>query len=656
MHIGVDYYPEHWPEDSWEATADQMRAAGFNIVRLAEFSWVKCEPEEGRFDFAWLDAAIEMLASRGIQVILGTPTGIMPAWVARKYPETLAMKPNGQRTIWGVRKNNCFTSGAFRLLSERITNAMAEHYARNPNVIGWQTDNEFGNNGCSCPTCRADFHDWLRTRHKSLGALNAAWGTHFWGHTYGEWAEIPIPDEINSHNPSLLLDWQRYGSWLNVRFQRDQVRILRKLCSTQFITHNFMGYHSDLDYYELAADLDFVSWDNYPVWGKPEISYDAAGAADVMRGLKRQNFWIMEQTSGPSGWGKFGRNVHPGELRKVAFQQVAHGADGMVWFRWRSCTAGREQYWHGLLGHDGKPGRRYEEAAKTAKELHALWSELEGTSIRARVAIIYDYESIWATRFQPSFTDNDWHRHMKCFQAALFRAGINVDMVRPDQDLSSYKLVITPQLYLLPDAVAARLNAFVRAGGVLIASIRTGVKDENSLCHARTLPGLLSETLGIQIEEYEGLGTDFTYAVAGAEELPGAFTATGYADWISTTSAEALAKYEPWHVAAFAAATRNRHGSGWGYYLGTNIQEEAFFDALIGDAASKAGVSPVLAPPVGVEASVREGAGKQLLFLINHTEETQHVAVPAHAKALVGGINGGQVELGAYGVAVLKLG
>jgi beta-galactosidase len=655
MHIGADYYPEHWPRDTWEKTAEQMQAAGFTIVRLAEFAWINCEPEEGRFDFAWLDDALSVLGKRGIKAILGTPTATMPAWVPRKYPETLAMKPNGQRTVWGVRKNNCFTSGTYRLLSERITTAMAERYAGHPNVVGWQTDNEFGGNTCSCPTCRADFHDWLKAKYKTIDAVNAAWGTHFWSHRFTEWCEIPIPDEIGQHNPSLLLDWQRYGSWLNVRFQRDQVRILRRICPKQFITHNFMGYHHELDNYEMAADLDFISWDNYPVWGKPEFPYDAAGAADVMRGLKRKNFWIMEQTAGPGGWGDFGRNTRPGELRKVAYQQVAHGADGMIWFRWRTCTAGREQYWHGLLGHDNVPGRRYQEAAQTAKELHALWPQLEGTTVKAQVAIVYDYDSIWATRIQKSFAENNWFFQMKNFQAALLRAGINVDMIRPGQDLSGYKMVVASEIFVMPDAFAKQLDAFVRGGGVLVANFRTGVKDEHNLCHVRALPGLLSDALGIRIDEYESVPGGDKYPVAGSAELSGSWTADCYADWVIPTTAEPLAKYQPWHVAAYAAATRNRHGSGWGFYVGANIKEEVFFEALIRDALAKAGVKAVITPPAGVEASVREGAGKKLLFLVNHTEEPKSITAPAGATGLLGDVSGGKVGLGAYGVAVLKL-
>ena len=656
MYIGVDYYPEHWPVSRWATDAALMEKAGFNVVRMAEFAWAFMEPEEGRFEFGWLDDALDVLRERGVSAILCTPTAVMPAWCARKYPETLATQKDGSRIVWGVRKNNCFTSGAYRLLSERITRAMAEHYAGTKGVIGWQTDNEFGGYPiCHCGTCRVDWQQWLRKKYKTLDELNRAWGNRFWGQIVGEWAEIVTPPDEGSYNPGMCLDWRRYQSWLNVRFQRDQVRILRECCPKHFITHNFMGLHSEINYYDLAEDLDHVSWDNYPVWGKPSVPYDAASAADVMRGLKRRNFWIMEQTAGPGGWGSFGRNPRPGEIRKVAYQQLAHGADGNIWFRERACTAGREQYWHGLLGHDGKPLRRWKEAAQTAHEYHALARELEGTTLRPKVAMIYDYESYWALRIQPGFAKNNYHDAMRRYYNALFRAGVSVDMIRPTEKLDGYRAVLAPDLYVLPDAVAMNLNDYVKAGGVLLADCRTGVKNESNLCHERTLPGLLTDCFGIVIEEYEALAEDMQYAVIG-KEIPGAFTAIHYADWLTAKSAEVLAGYDQWHMRKFAAATRNRFGRGTGYYVGTVVKEESFYDALIADLLKAAKVRPVVAPPAGVEVTVREGAGKRVLFLINHTEEKKRVPVPAGKRELLTGKKtGDEVELGVYGVAVIRL-
>lgn len=665
MRIGVDYYPEHRSRDMWESDAKLMQDAGFNTVRMAEFAWVFLEPEEGRFEFGWLDDALEILGRHGIQAILGTPTAAMPAWVARKYPEVMAMQTNGQRITWGVRRNNCFTSGAYRLLSERVTRALAEHYKDAPGVIGWQTDNEFGHPyGCYCDSCRADFQDWLRARYTTLDALNVAWGTQFWGQIYHTWGEIALPTDVATCNPGLCLDWRRWNSWLNARFQRDQARILRDVCPHHFITHNFMGLFKDLNYYDLAADLDFVSWDNYPVWGAPEFHFDAGAAADVMRGLKRRNFWIMEQTAGPGGWGAMGRNPRPGEIRQIAYQQLAHGADGQIWFRWDTCAVGREQYWHGLIGHDNKPLRRYREAAQVAGEYHRLAPHLEGTTVRPPIAMIYDYETIWAFDIQPAYVggpfspaqSNNFHNAMRRYYRALTRAGLNVDMIPPDADFSTYKVVLAPHLYILPDALAQRLNDFARAGGILVTDGRSGVKDEFSRCHNRTLPGLLSDALGIVIEEYEALAPDMKYGVAGRGEMAGAYTAVEWADWVTPVTAETLAGFDPWHMASFAALTRNRFGRGLGYYVGANMAEDAFYDALIAEVTRQAGIAPVVAPPAGVEASVREGDGKRLLFLINHTEATQIVNVPAGKRELLAGATTtSTLELGRYDVAVIQL-
>ncbi len=656
MYVGVDYYPEHWPRERWDTDARLMQEAGFNVVRLAEFAWAFMEPEEGVFKFDWLDDALDLLGRHGISVILCTPTAVMPAWVARKYPESLAMQTNGQRITWGVRKNNCFTAGAYRLLSERITQAMADHYADAPNVIGWQTDNEFGHPTCYCDTCRGAFQDAMRAKYGTLDELNRAWGTHFWGHCYGTWGEIQLPVDNNTHNPSLGLDFLRFNSWLTVRFQADQVHILREKCPGHFITHNFMGLFSDLNYYDLAEELDHVSWDNYPVWGKPTISYDAAMAADVMRGLKQKNFWIMEQTAGPGGWSSFGRNPRPGEIRKIAYQQLAHGADGQVWFRWRTCTAGREQYWHGLLGHDGKPLRRYQEAAQTAREYHALADELAGTTVKTDVAMIYDYESIWALRIQPGYAANTFHAALQRYYQALFQAGVNVDMVPPTADLSGYRLVIAPDLYVLPDAVAARLNDYVAAGGVLLTDCRTGVKTETNLCHDRTLPGLLSQALGIVIEEYDALPDDVQHPVIGRDEIAGEYTAIHYTDWVTPTGAQSLADYEQWHLEHFAVATRHRYGLGEGFYVGAVIKEGEFYRRLLQVVLDSAGITAPVTPPIGVEVSVRTDGTRQLLFLVNHTEEPQTVNVPeGKVELLSGEKTGDTLELARYGVAVVKL-
>ena len=666
MYIGVDYYPEHWPQARWETDAQLMQKAGLNIVRMGEFAWVNFEPEEGRFEFGWLDQALATLHRHGISAILGTPTAAMPAWVQKQYPDVMAVEKNGQRLVWGVRRNNCMSSQTYRQLSQRITQALAEHYALTPNVIGWQTDNEFGGPVCYCDTCRDTFQQWLEERYGTLNALNCAWGTHFWGQGYSDWGQIQIPRDDGSYSPSLLLDWKRFNSWLNVSFQAEQIHILRKVCPSHFVTHNLMGFVPDINYYDLAKELDFVSWDNYPAEGLPCIATNPSAAADVMRGLKHKNFWIMETTAGVVGWGNMDRNPRPGELRKVAFQQFAHGCDHLLWFRWRACTAGREQYWHGLLGHDGLPLRRYRVAAQIAADLHRLEAELEGTTVRPKVAMIYDYESIWALRIQPAYEgmknvpNNRWsgenyYQAIQRYYEALFRVGVNVDMVALEADFSPYKVVFASHLHILRDDIALRLKEFVKNGGVLVVDSRTAVKNESNLCYDRTLPGLLSEPLGIVIEEYEALPVGMEYTVIGNREMTGRFTAQAFTDWIMPTSAESLGQFEPWHMQGYAPLTRNQFGTGWGYYVGVIVKEAGFYDHLIADVLDKAKVTPVLKPPMGVEVSIREGKGRQLIFIINHTEETQEIALPEEKLDLLTGEKvHGMLKLERYGVAVLR--
>lgn len=661
--VGADYYPEHWPRERWETDAKLMKQAGFNVVRLAEFAWIWMEPAEGQYEFAWLDEVLDLLAQYDIHAIICTPTAVMPAWVPIKYPDVMAMKADGTRIIWGGRKNNCFSTGTYRLLSERITRAMAEHFADNPTVIGWQTDNEFGGTDCRCNICRAEFQDWLRKKYGTLDELNQAWGNHFWGLNVTTWGEITIPGNRIGQwaisNPSASLDWKRFTSWLNVRFQRNQVNIIREICPNHFVTHNLMGFHTGINYYDFAKDLDFVSFDNYPIWGssRPEILYRSATIGDLMRGIKAKNYLIMEQTAGPHGWSTFGRNPRPGEIRLFCHQQLAHGADGQIWFRWRSCTAGREQYWHGLLGHDGKPLRRYNEAAQLASEYRKLDKYLQGTTLGPDVAIIYDYDTIWALQIQPSYRGNDYHTVMRRYYDALFRAGVNVDFIPPKADLSKYKLVLAPDLYVLPDCLANKLNEFVHAGGILLADCRTGVKDENNLCHKRTLPGLLSSMLGIKIEEYSAVPSDAKYKVTGTDDFPSSFTATKYVDWLTPENAKALAAYEEqWHLEPFAAVTKNTYGKGKGWYVGTIFEEDAFYDQLIEKLLQDADIEPLVKPPLGVEVSIRQGNGRKFLFVINHTEQPQTVNVPKGKLELLSGKKTkNTITLKKFDVAVIKL-
>lgn len=423
-----------------------------------------------------------------------------------------------------------------------------------------------------------------------------------------------------------------------------------------------MGLYPRVNYYKLAKELDFVSWDNYP-WLSPSLPYKSALAGDLMRGLKAKNYWIMEQTAGPLGWDEFSTTPLPGELRKICYQQLAHGCDALVWFRWRTCTAGREQYWHGLLGHDGVPGRRYREAAKFAKECRALQDKLIGTTLKPQVAIIYDYDSLWALEIQEGYPGASYREAISRYYDALLRLGVNVDLIPPSADLDKYSLVIAPHLHILPDLIADRIDQYVQKGGTLLTDCRTGVKDPTNLAYPRTLPGKLSTALGITIPEYEstsvGMRAPATreYAIH-SEQFGRGFTATKYVDWVSPTTATTIASYDKQsHLIDFAAVTRNEHGSGSAWYVGTIAKEDSFYDTLIAQVAKDAGVRPILDPPKGVEVSLRQGNGQRLLFVINHANSATTIdSVPTGAIDLLSEeLPNGSVTLEPFGVAIYSL-
>lgn len=376
-------------------------------------------------------------------------------------------------------------------------------------------------------------------------------------------------------------------------------------------------------------------------------------SCDLTRGFKQKNFLILETTAGPLGWGEFTPTPRPGEMRKIFYQHVAHRADSQFFFRWRTSLAGREQYWHGLLGHDGRPGRRLAEAAAIGEEVKRLAPALAGTTIMPQAAILYDYNSRWATDIQPSFRGNSYIASVRRYYDALLRAGVNVDVIASDADFSGYRLLLAPQLHVLPDALAEKLNDFVAAGGTLLADTRTGVKTEMNPCHARPLPGLLAASLGIEIEDSESVSQPSL--IRGRNSLDGDWTAALYADWVRPRGAEVLAHHCAEHLEGFAAVTRCRFGQGTGYYVGTIVQEPEFYDRLVGDLLRSAGIRPPAAPPAGVEVSVRRGEGRTLLFLINHTAEAKAVPLSGAVRDLLTGqSHAEQILLARFDIAVCE--
>jgi len=659
FYFGADYYPEHWPEERWPEDARLMVEAGFNVVRLAEFAWSKMEPGEGKFDFDWLDRAIGILSDHGIDVVLGTPTASPPPWLMTKQEDLFLVEQNGVRQTYGLRREYCPNHPLYRQYTEHIVSQMAEHFKDNSAVIGWQIDNEFGDR-CYCSICRTEFHKWLEKCYQSLENLNEKWGTIFWSHVYTDWEQIPVPlTTARSYNPGLGLDYRRFMSDTYRSYQKFQIDIIRKHCPGQFITHNLMGFgYNQLNYYDNSSDLDFVSWDNYMrmQWGM-QAEVDPSKAAlshDAMRGLKNQNFWVMEQQSGGGGWEYVAVPPKPGELRLWTYQSIAHGADAIVYFRWRTARNGTEQYWQGILEHHGLPGRRFEEVSRVGKELQKISEIITGSQIRSRVAIMQSYDTRFAFQVQPNNPRFGYENHIQDIYRGFFTNNIPVDIVSEKDPLTGYKAVIVPAMYILTEETATNLEKFAAAGGTVVFTPRTGVKDESNTVVNMKLPGLVANMCGIEIEEYISMPIDqdnrVQFGLPGLEEE---FPSSVWADVIEPKGAEVIA----WHTQDFyakkPAATINLFEKGKVIYLGI-MGDRAYYHAIARWISGLAGVEPIMKTPIGVEVSERWQGERRLLFVLNHMEQQQKIELDmSYTNLLDGKPLIGEVQIEPLGVLIL---
>jgi beta-galactosidase len=663
FYFGVDYYPEHWPEERWPEDACLMAGADINLVRLAEFAWSFLEPSPDRFDFGWLDRALDVLKGHGIKAVLGTPTASPPPWVMDMLPGAYRVLESGERQTYGNRREYCPSNPGYRERGRIITQAMAEHYADHPAVVGWQIDNELGGR-CYCPICQAAFQAWLSDRHGSLGALNVAWGTAFWSHVYTDWSQIPPPLETGGvPNPGLDLDYRRFMSDTYVGFQQEQADLLRRICPAHLITHNLMGFHyNEIDYFDLAGPLDVVTWDNYlrTSWTR-ETNVDVAASAlshDTMRGLKGQSFWVMEQQSGCGGWQEAGAVPRPGEMRLWTYQAIAHGADAVVYFRWRTARFGTEQFWHGVLDHHGEPRRRYRELQTVGAELEKAGDLLLGAQSRPRAAMILSYDSRFAFQGQPNHSDFRYSGFFRSYYAALHRRNVGVDIVPPEAALGEYDLVIAPALYVLSREAAENLGSYVHSGGTLLVTARSGVKDSANATVEAPLPGLLAEVCGAEVDEYDALPGDVQVPLVWEENGPAADLPDAYAslwcDILSPTTAQIAARYRSEFYRDRAAITLNRFGRGQAVYVGT-LGDATLHDALVEWLVQAAAVSPVLVTAKGVEAVERWKGDQRLLFLLNHADHASEVVLQQAMSDLLSGRRvARQVALEPKGVMILS--
>ncbi len=653
IRLGVAYYPEQWPRSRWPTDARMMAEAGLVVARVGEFAWSALEPEAGRFELDWLDEAVGVLAASGLEVVLGTPTAAPPAWLVEANPEILPVDIDGHKHRFGNRRHYCPNQPAFHAATERVVDALARRFGGDSRVVGWQVDNEFGGR-CYCDRCRARFREWLRERYGSLERVNDAWGTAFWSQTYTSWDHVPVPQrEPLDPNPSLALEYRRFISDSYVRYQRLQTSIVRAQTRDQFLTHNLMGFKfAEIDYGKLAADLDLVSWDNYPGLDPHAGHLAPALGADAMRGLKRQKTWVMEQQAGPVGWGTM-LSPAPAQVRLWTYQAVAHGAEAVLFFRWRTARFGTEQHWHGILEADGTARGRYREVRALSSELRRVSHQLSAATPLAHVALLHDYDSRFALQVQPTNGALGYESTVLGHYQALRGLGLGVDVLPDANELERYRLIVAPNIVVVDRELASALAAYVDGGGTLVLAPRTAVKDRFNVTPERVLPAWLDGLCGVRVLDYQSVIGDGDVRLEGPS-IKGAFR--GWYEELELDGAQALATYADGAFAGSPAVAERRAGEGRALYLG-GAATPPTLGRLYRLLGGQLGL-PLLEVPEGLEVVPLEGAGDgELLVLLNHSDREQRLAWKGSRwhDHLTGASGGGAFALGPHGVAVLEV-
>jgi len=645
---GGDYNPEQWPEEVWAEDVRLMNEAGVNLVSLGIFSWALLEPREGEFDLAWLDRVIELLHAGGIRVLLATPTAAPPAWLFAAHPDARVVDRNGTPLGPGSRGLMAPTAPAYRAAALRITTRLAERYGAHPAVAGWHVHNEYGapvTHDYSVHAQRA-FRVWLRARYGSLDALNAAWGTAFWGQHYADWEHVQVPAAApTSVNPAQQLDFARFSdAALRDCFvaERDAIREH----SSAPVTTNFMaGTNLSTDLFAWAREVDIVSNDHYLEAADPRAHVGLAMAADLTRSVAGGKPWLLlEHSTSAVNWQP--RNVakRPGELARNSFSHLGRGADSIMFFQWRASRSGAEKFHSAMLPHAGTGSRVWREVTALGANLGRL-AELRGTRVRAEVAVLWDYESFWAQDLEHRPSEGTTHRErVNTFYDRLWRDGHTVDLVRPGQDLSSYRLVVAPASYLLSAADAANLTAYVEAGGTLLVSYFSGIVDEHDAVHPGGFMAPLREALGVWVEEFLPLREGDTLTVGYRAGAAGAGSAstdvvrlTGavWADDLVLDGAEPVGTYADGPKPGGAAITRHRHGAGTGWYVSTALDADALA-TVMADVYAGAGLAPSgLVEDLEVVRRTTDGA--EYAVAINHTDDDVRMPLGAPATDLLTG-------------------
>ena len=640
--LGVCYYPEHWPEDMWISDAQSMYKNGIRWVRIAEFAWSRIEPEPKKFDWKWLDKAVDILGNAGLKIVMCTPTATPPRWLINQMPDMLAVDQNGQKRKFGSRKHYSFSHKGYQKESQRITQAVAERYGNNSFVQAWQTDNEFGCHETTYSWCQSslqEFRNWLEVKYQSIEKLNEEWGNVFWSMEYSSFEDIDLPNlTVTEANPAHHFAFRRFSSDQVKNFNSQQVKIINQFSPNRPVSHNYMGHFVEFDHYKVSEDLDIAAWDSYPLGnlqnmqsiaredkkllfecyniGDPDFQ---AYHHDLYRGMGR--LWVMEQQPGTVNWARYNPIPLPGAVRMWTWEAFAHDAEVVSYFRWRQAPYAQEQMHAGLMHCDNSPAMGSKEALQVSKEIQEI--ELPPTQ-KAEIALLHDYEACWMTEIDGQTQDFHYTRLMLDFYKSIRTNGGSLDIVGKNTDFTEYKLIIIPSFVHLDEEIFSRITL---SGAKILAGPRTGVKtNEFQIPHNLSL---------------EGLGFKVTRVDALPQELPIEVEWKGIKGHMNVwrEQGQCSGTSDGKGIDDMPVVTTGNKGSylcGW--------PDENLLKAIMKEQMLSAGLTTVSLPEY-----LRVRQRGNLLFFTNYGK--QKVSIP---KEYNGEFLLGQRELAQSGLAILK--
>ena len=661
---GADYNPEQWIDDKtiWDKDMELMKLANCNEMSVGIFSWSKLEPKEGEYDFSFLDEIIEKIHANGGKVILATPSGARPHWMTDKYPEVLRVNQFGQRYGFGARHNHCFSSPVYREKVRQMNTRLADRYGNHPAVIAWHISNEYSGE-CHCDYCKQAFRDFLKEKFGGdIQKLNRAYWTTFWSHTYDNFDQIDPPGPMTESGiHGLNLDWHRFVTHQTIDFIQNEIEPIKRITPSLPVTTNMMYEFYDLDYHEVAKTLDFISWDSYPEWHNGDDAVIAQRAAfwhDLYRCLKQQPFLLMESTPSNVNWKPFNKPKRPGMDVLSSIQAIAHGSDSVQYFQWRKSRGASEKFHGAVVGHDGTADTRVFRAVQKTGEILKQIDALAGTVTKAKAAVIFSWENMWALDDCQGYANNNKKYFDTCYEyhRVFWERGMDCDIVSPDADLSAYEIVVAPMLYLTDDVTVLNLKNYVLNGGLLYGTYMMGTVDGNDLCYLGGIPGSeLKDIFGITAEEI-----DVLYPVERQHlQLDGQLhELINYCEVVKLCGATPIAEYTDGWYQGTPAITSNQYGKGTAVYQAcrdSGSAKDALISLLLKERNIQSNVDITCSLPHGASAHSRTDGKTTYVFVENYSDQaTSEIKLQTTMQNLLTGAVQESCVLPPYGFEIFK--